>query len=115
MNAIFKLIDPIVLLEMSVKFGAFVRSKPCVVPGCKNLPDAAHNKNVGTGCDRKKLSYRHYSESLICRGHHQEQEKNTLEFETKYRVNLGLYTLGLFIEFLTGIEQPFHNDKGVMR
>ncbi len=115
MSEIFKLIDPILLLEMSLEFRNFVVSKPCVVPGCKKRPDGAHNKAVGTGGDRKKPSYRHFSIAPICRTHHQEQEKNTLEFENKYRVNLGLYTLGLFIEFLTGIEQPFHNDKGVMR
>jgi len=98
------------LLAKSLDFPVFVREKPCAV--CGEPSDAHHMVAVGMGNSREKPSYRHLSCVNICRLHHGEYHlKGRVWFEEKYDINLGLHALALMIEWQTGVEAPFHNDK----
>ena len=111
------MIDPQILTGGSLRYLDFIRSKPCAVENadCYGSIVPAHLTNVGEGNNRKYLSLRHYTAVPLCAYHHGEQEGKTLEFGIKYRTDLSLYCLALVIEFLTGLGQPWHNDKGIRR
>lgn len=111
------LIDPIFLTERSLEFLEFIKTKDCAVENaeCYGSIVPAHLTNIGTGNNRKKLSLRHYATIPLCAGHHGKQEGETLNFGIKYKIDLSLYCLSLVIEFITGLGQPWHNDKGIKR
>ena len=98
---------------MTLKHLELVRSKPCAVkgPDCWGSVVAAHLVNVGTGNNRDKPSLRHLSAVPLCTGHHQEQEKSTIKFNTNHNTDLALYALQLTIETLLGVEACWHNDR----
>lgn len=103
------------LLSQSKEYLAFIRTKDCLVCGKPGEPD--HLEEIGMGNNRKKSSYRHFSAVPLCRRHHdQRHQLNLTEFYQNYNDHsLVLYreALSLFIEFLTGISTPFHNDRRV--
>ena len=111
------MIDPVSLMGRSLEFLEYIKTKPCAVENaeCYGSVVPAHIATVGAGNSKKKLSLRHYSTVPLCGKHHGEQEGKTLEFGIKYKIDLGLYFLSLVIEFLTGLGQPWHNDKGTIR
>ncbi len=111
------LIDPQLLTGESLRYLNFIRSKDCAVSDAKCFGSVvpAHIATVGAGNNKKRPSMRHFATVPLCAGHHGEQEGNTLKFGIKYRVDLSLYSLALVIEFITGLGQPWHNDKGIRR
>ena len=73
--------------------GAFIRARPCVVPGCKATPiQAAHVRARGMGgCggDKRDLV-------PLCSSHHGEQEGRTEWFGAKYSIDLHQIAAGLW-------------------
>ena len=101
------------LLGLSIDYPAFTRTHSCLVCGDEKV-DAHHLKKVGTGNNRQKPSYRHLSCVSLCRLHHGEVHSMGYEkFYKKYKVNLWEAGYQYLVEFISGVEAPFFNDRGL--
>ena len=100
-------------VDATLDYLDFLKFKPCAVQGSDCWGDVvpAHLVTVGTGNTRKKLSLRHLSAVPLCAGHHLEQEGETTAFNKTHDTDLALYALQLNIEFFTGREACWHNDR----
>ena len=68
---------------------------------------------IGMGGNRKKESLRHYSCVNFCRLHHiLYHQKGREWFEAEFNIEIWKHVASLILEFISGIEAPFHNDKG---
>ena len=100
------IIEPQILLDHSLDYLDFVRSKPCSVQNhkCSGRIVPAHLETVGMGRNRKRPSLIHWSAVPLCNYHHIAQEGHTARFNAKYDIDLWRYAMQLTIEFLTGQE-----------
>jgi len=105
------------LLANSRDYLDFIRTKPCLVCGSETV-DAHHLVIMGRGKSARS-SYRHFSAVPLCREHHTLwHSPGNDDFEIKFappgkpRLNLFKEALAFFIEWQTGVEQPFFRDKG---
>ncbi len=105
------------LLSQSKEYLDFIRVKPCLICGVYGV-DAHHMEEIGTGNNSKKLSFRHFSAIPLCRVHHTlYHSPGITTFEVQFappgkRLHLYREALSLFLEWQSGISNPFHNDKG---
>lgn len=87
------------MLSESLNFIKFVRDQGCLLSGVQ--PDVHHLQTVGTGRNRKKLMWEHFSAVPLCRELHQEVEYIGLNrFQQKHHINLWQENHRLLMRFL---------------